>query len=177
MASNASTNQFDYLPPIEAVRDWAKGLVAARGDAFANWLYQDGLRIDDNQVIGESPKLVRENVGNPAQGGSNVARCIQLATYPEADFAEPFWDYPERSRMDVPWHNQGRFSPRQHNEIHLPHPLTQPTLVRLVEWQDWVPELSECNIETVEYTLYELEPKFQQAVAEAKVIRAQRFGR
>jgi hypothetical protein len=170
MTSNTSTNPFD-LPPVEAVRDWAKALVAKRGDAFVNWLYPDGLRIETCVVIGEHSRLVRENVGTPFQGGTNVVRRIQLATYPEADFAAPFWDYPERSWHDVPLHSLGKFKPRQFNEIHLPYPLAQPTLARVVEWTDWVPELKKVNIEIVKYTLYELEAEFQQRVAEANANR------
>lgn len=155
------------LPPIEAVRDWAKALVAQRGDAFVDALRPDGLRIEGLEVIGEHIRLTRENVGNPAQGGCNVARRIQLATYPDDDFAAPFWDHPERSTRDVPMQSFGR----QTNEIRLPHPLAQPTLVRVVMWRDWVPSLNKVDTEVVQYTLYELEPDFQRQAAEANANR------
>ncbi|GEM_PF-2449059 len=164
------------LPPIEAVREWAKMLVAARGDALTDWLHHDGLHLNDLEIMGRNIMLVRENVGNPFQGGTNIVRCIQLAAYPDADFAPPFWDQPHRSWADIPSHRQGRYESRQYNKIYLPHPLTQPTLMRVVSRYDSVPEPQKTNREVVEYTLFELNPVFQRQVAEANAIQAAHLG-
>jgi len=114
-----TSDRFSNLPPVEAVREWAAELVALRGDAsFYDGIYTSGLRIEDGRLH-ERAKLVRENVGVPHEGGVNIAVRIQLAVYPDADFAEPFWNQPGRSQLDIPMPH-GASSSQRHNDIHLP---------------------------------------------------------
>lgn len=162
----------DQLPPVAEVREWAAELSARRGDAsFSDMIYRDGLRIECGILDGR-PKLVRENVGSPVEGGINIALRIQMATYPDFDFAEPFWNEPQRKVFDIPLQSQGKFSPHRHNEIHLPYPQVQPVLARVEEWHQYCAELGEGNIVTVSYTLYELDPEFQRLRAATKLARA-----
>jgi len=158
------------LPDVETVREWARTIVATRGDAFNNWLYQDGLRIDTTEPMGKHTRVAVENMSGSMRGvmGTTIiVRRIELATYPLMDFAEPFWNHPDRSQTDLA--AQG-----QRNEISLPMPLAAPTLVRVVEWHSYVPELRKTDWEITAYTLYELESNFQKEVAEASAVRAAR---
>jgi hypothetical protein len=170
MDTSAPQEEFDfsYLPNPDAVLEWAKGIVAQQGDAFVNWLHKDGLYVADSAVIGHRLRVLRENVARyPADGRTNIARIIQVATYPEPTFAEPFWHHPDRSPHDVPM----GLGNRRYNEIDLPEPgTTMPLLVRVVMWNDYVPENPEgqrIHVETVEYTLHPIDASLQAGAASA----------
>lgn len=166
-----TSDRFCDLPSVEAVREWATELTALRGDAsFYDGIYTNGLRIEDGR-LDEGIKLVRENVGAPHEGGVNIAVRIQLAIYPDADFAEPFWNKPERSQLDIPM-PQGAPCSQRHNDIYLPYPQVQPVLVRVEEWHRYCEELRQGNIVTVSYTLYELDPETQRKFAEERLSQA-----
>jgi hypothetical protein len=164
--------QIDALPPVEVVRAWARQIVAERGDALAHSNYKDGLRIDDGSFLGMRVRLASENVGSPFDGGTHVLARIELATYPDAEFSEIVWDTPSRTWQDVPWQNQGRFRPRQRNEIFLHYPLARPMLVRVAEWRG-IPGLG--GSQEVCYTLLELdaERERQYAVGHARMAEYQ----
>lgn len=166
---------FSYLPDSDAVLKWAKDIVAQQGDAFVDSLHKDGLYVADSAVIGWPLKVIRENVARyPAEGTTNIVRLIQVATFPEVTFADPFWVHPDRKPHDVPMGIGGR----RYNQIYLPEPGTNmPLLVRNVTWSNYVPENPEghqINVEIVEYTLHPIDAEHQAAVARADAIRAAR---
>ncbi len=177
MDTTAPQEEFDfsYLPDPDAVLKWANGIVAQQGDAFVDWLHPEGLYVTDSAIIGYPLLVVRENVARyPSDGTTNIARLIQVATYPEATFADPFWRHPDRAPYDVPM----GLGHRRYNEIYLPEPgASMPLLVRIVTWSNYVPENPEgqrFDVEIVEYTLHPIDAKFQADVAGADAIRAAR---
>jgi len=166
---------FSYLPDQDVVLEWAKGIVARQGDAFVGWPYVDGLYVaGERTIIGRALRVVRENVARwPADGTTNVARSIQVSTYPDDTFAEPFWRYPDRTPQDVPV----RLGSRRYNEIYVPEPGTaMPIVVRVVMWRNYVaenPEGQRIDVEVVEYSLHPTyEATLQTRAAQADAARA-----
>jgi hypothetical protein len=177
MDTTAPQEEFDfsYLPDPDAVLEWARGIVVQQGDAFVSGLYPEGLYVADSAIIGRPLRVIRENVARyPADGTTNIARVIQVATYPEVAFADPIWCHPARAPRDVPMGIGGR----RYSEIFLPEPGTiMPLLVRIVTWSDYVPENPEgqrLDVEIVEYTLHPIDAELQAKVTSTDAIRAAR---
>ena len=158
------------LPAVGDVREWAMQMLASRGDAHCDQYAPDGLNIESFERMGEQPDVALERVRGFMQGGIAITRRIEVATYPNKEFDQPFWDYPDRTWTDL------RGDTRK--EIKLPYPLIQPILVRRTEWRSSVdswgdrPYRSDCEIVT--YLLIELEPEQQQRLAEIKIGRLRR---
>jgi len=142
----------DFAPSSLAndVRLWARRILVARGDAFVNWVYPAGLKVV--HVAPSNPFVVAtEHVGGSLTQGNNCAiRRIELVTHPHEEFAAPTWDHPDRTLEDA---LDGKLDGHREN-ILSPGPLSVPTLVRVTEWRNWVPEITATDCEIVTYTLY-----------------------
>ncbi len=151
MNKNSSLNlpNPNDLPDVEAVRAWAIDMMAQTDPQL------DSSQLEINgwaAILGEQLQIYRENRWDMWRY-HNVARLIQLASYPEHSF-RTIWDKPGRHWRELP---DGQQNGR--NIIRLPEPLLHPTLVRIVELNGWE--------ESVRYILRELDPKFQAEVLAA----------
>lgn len=152
-------SEISYGSPMPGdIEAWARRLVTAHSDG-AHYHGDDGLLIESHEM-GFQPVVTRENTNTAMEGCFyRVALSIQLATYPNAEFDSPFWDQPDRTWETVMLQHGDNACPG----ITMPEPLTVPTLVRVVAWRAWVPELSEEDVVGVTYTLFNLRPALASA--------------